>query len=104
TISTTWKQINATGVIPAQRYFHTAVLGSDDISIIICCGSNKNGAIFNDVAVLDTQTWIWTTPEVIGNAPSPRWGLSSAIVNGQMIVFFGKPCFVAFLCSFFLTS
>ncbi|RUS31936.1 hypothetical protein BC938DRAFT_476717 [Jimgerdemannia flammicorona] len=88
TNSAIWKGINATGVIPAGRVLHTAVLGIDDISVIICCGRNETSS-FNDVAVLDTQNWYWTKPDVVGNAPSPRWGLSSVIVNGQMILFFG---------------
>ncbi|RUP49364.1 hypothetical protein BC936DRAFT_142705 [Jimgerdemannia flammicorona] len=34
---------------------------------------------------------VWTKPEVVGNANAPSWRaeLSSVIVNGQMIVFFG---------------
>ncbi|RUP45470.1 hypothetical protein BC936DRAFT_148132 [Jimgerdemannia flammicorona] len=68
---------------------HTAILSTDDISIVICCGQN-NTVSFNDVAVLDTQNWYWTIPEVEGNgnAPSPRMAISSIFVNGQMIIFF----------------
>ncbi|RUS31045.1 hypothetical protein BC938DRAFT_478563 [Jimgerdemannia flammicorona] len=91
TNSATWKQINATGAIPAVRYLHTAVLGTDDTSIVICCGRNDTYS-FSSVAVLDTRNWYWTNPGVVKNAyaPSPRSALSSVIVNGQMIVFFGS--------------
>ncbi|RUP20591.1 hypothetical protein BC936DRAFT_139243, partial [Jimgerdemannia flammicorona] len=70
TNSVTWKQIYAGGTIPDARILHTAVLGTDAISIIICCGENDT-YVFNDVAVLDTQNWYWTKQEVDGNANAP---------------------------------
>ncbi|RUO95346.1 hypothetical protein BC936DRAFT_144324, partial [Jimgerdemannia flammicorona] len=61
---------------------------TDYISIIICCG-NSGARYFNDVAVLNTQTWSWTQPNITGTAPMARSDHSSVMVNGQMIMFFG---------------
>ncbi|RUS30003.1 hypothetical protein BC938DRAFT_479969 [Jimgerdemannia flammicorona] len=81
---------SATGNVPVGRRYHTAVLSTDGISIIICCGgTSKDSVNLNDVAVLNTQTWLWTQPSIDGVAPTARYAPSSAMVNGQMIVFFG---------------
>ncbi|RUS24674.1 LOW QUALITY PROTEIN: hypothetical protein BC938DRAFT_473245 [Jimgerdemannia flammicorona] len=61
---------------------------TDYISIIICCGSDGL-RYYNDVVVLNTRTWSWTQPDIVGTAPTSRSGHSSVMVNGQMIMFFG---------------
>ncbi|RUS35049.1 LOW QUALITY PROTEIN: hypothetical protein BC938DRAFT_476427 [Jimgerdemannia flammicorona] len=116
----TWILNNASGNVPMNRRAHAAVLaiskrqreitspryqkstslkrltdftrtGEDEYSIIICCGGTKtNNVNLNDVAVLDTATWQWTQPSVNGTPPPARYGSSSIMVNGQMIVMFGS--------------
>ncbi|RUS32892.1 hypothetical protein BC938DRAFT_473900 [Jimgerdemannia flammicorona] len=79
------------GEIPRARRMHTAVLASDGFSIIICCGGTQLASVnLNDVAVLDTRTWQWMQPVTNGNAPEGRLGLSSVMINGQMLIFFGS--------------
>ncbi|RUS28276.1 hypothetical protein BC938DRAFT_482078 [Jimgerdemannia flammicorona] len=85
----TWIPTNGTGDIPADRYSHVAVLGTDGISIIVCCGRRSAEETLNDVSVLNTQNWTWTKPAVVGTPPTGRGGLSRVFNNGQMIIFFG---------------
>ncbi|RUS29733.1 hypothetical protein BC938DRAFT_480306 [Jimgerdemannia flammicorona] len=104
TNTATWTFNNATGNIPAIRRRHTAVVGLDSISIIICCGGYMETVKYNDVAVLNTQTWIWTQPIIGGNIPAPRMAPTSIMVNGQMIMFFGAVSQVHFLTSLPITG
>ncbi|RUS27047.1 hypothetical protein BC938DRAFT_483775 [Jimgerdemannia flammicorona] len=86
-----WNFNNATGNLPIYRRRHVAVLGIDGISIIVCCGGKDNSDdAFNDVFVLNTQTWQWSGANVVGSAPSPRRSLPSIIVNGHIILLFGR--------------
>ncbi|RUP45191.1 hypothetical protein BC936DRAFT_148504 [Jimgerdemannia flammicorona] len=99
----TWTANNATGNTPVARRMHTAVLvhglnnllhctraASDGFSIIICCGGTQSDDVnLNDVAVLDTRTWLWMQPATNGSVPTGRFAPSSVMVNGQMLIFFG---------------
>ncbi|RUS22748.1 hypothetical protein BC938DRAFT_475200, partial [Jimgerdemannia flammicorona] len=87
-----WSSRSATGTVSTgPRLLHNAVLGTDDTSIIVCCGlGQKSTDIFNDVLVLDTRTWSWTLPTVAGTFPPPRDDATAVMVNGQMIVLFGE--------------
>ncbi|RUP47948.1 hypothetical protein BC936DRAFT_145144 [Jimgerdemannia flammicorona] len=89
TNTATWIPTTGKGEIPTGRYLHAAVLGTDGISIIVCCGRHTVETNLNDVAVLNTQSWIWTKPAVVGVLPTGRGSLSSVFKNGQMIIFFG---------------
>ncbi|RUS35419.1 hypothetical protein BC938DRAFT_484023 [Jimgerdemannia flammicorona] len=61
---------------------------ADGISIIVCCGSGQRAA--SDVFVLNTQIWSWTQPAISDTVSSGRIGASAVMVNGQMILFFGR--------------
>lgn len=53
----------AQGPTPEARIGHTAVYDPDSNRIFVFGGS-KNKKWFNDVHILDTQTWKWTMVEV----------------------------------------
>lgn len=53
----------AEGPTPEARIGHTAVYDSDSRRIFVFGGS-KNKKWFNDVHILDTQSWKWTMVEV----------------------------------------
>lgn len=53
----------AEGPTPEARIGHTAVYDPDSGRIFVFGGS-KNKKWFNDVHILDTQTWKWTMVEV----------------------------------------
>lgn len=56
----------AEGPTPEARIGHTAVYDPDSRRIFVFGGS-KNRKWFNDVHILDTQTWKWTMVEVPKN-------------------------------------
>ncbi|RUP43936.1 hypothetical protein BC936DRAFT_150167 [Jimgerdemannia flammicorona] len=96
TYTTTWTLHNATGNPPVMRRYGSAVLSSDGLSIIICCGGTQSSKIqLNDVAVLDSRTWAWTQPAISGTLPTPRLGHSAVLANGQIIVLFDATRFLA---------
>lgn len=53
----------AEGPTPEARIGHTAVYDPDSKRIFVFGGS-KNKKWFNDVHILDTQSWKWTMVEV----------------------------------------
>lgn len=53
----------AEGPTPEARIGHTAIYDSDSRQIFVFGGS-KNKKWFNDVHILDTQSWKWTMVEV----------------------------------------
>lgn len=53
----------AEGPTPEARIGHTAVFDPDSGRIFVFGGS-KNKKWFNDVHILDTQSWKWTMVEV----------------------------------------
>ncbi|KAF7730852.1 hypothetical protein EC973_001370 [Apophysomyces ossiformis] len=60
-----------TGQIPPQRKHHSATLHPDGKTIIVFGGEAFNATssfCLNDVALLDTQTWVWRIPNITGNA------------------------------------
>lgn len=60
----------AEGQTPEARIGHTAVYDPDTRRIFLFGGS-KNNRWFNDVHILDTQSWKWTMVEVCTFAVSP---------------------------------
>lgn len=56
----------AEGPTPEARIGHTAIYDPDSRRIFVFGGS-KNKKWFNDVHILDTQSWKWTMVEVRGD-------------------------------------
>lgn len=50
-----------------------------------------NRTFYNNLYVLDTQTWTWYEPEIQGTAPMRRSFATSALITNEYAVFaFGR--------------
>ncbi|XP_019718764.1 kelch repeat-containing protein [Hippocampus comes] len=99
----------AQGPTPEARIGHTAVYDPDSDRIFVFGGS-KNKKWFNDVHILDTQTWKWTMVEVrvnleggggipglmefsavqtSGRSPAPRCWHGSAVISATKFLIHG---------------
>ncbi|KAG2225048.1 hypothetical protein INT45_003248 [Circinella minor] len=93
TRSNAWSIQNVTGIIPSSRSAHNAVIGSND-QIIVFGGDNggdyRSRLYINSVAILDTESWTWTTPTPEGTPPSRRSYAAAGILDGaHLTVAFG---------------
>uniref|UniRef100_A0A3Q1CW73 Kelch repeat-containing protein n=1 Tax=Amphiprion ocellaris TaxID=80972 RepID=A0A3Q1CW73_AMPOC len=77
----------AEGPTPEARIGHTAIYDSDSKRIFVFGGS-KNKKWFNDVHILDTQSWKWTMVEARGNVP-PLAYHSCSMFRGELFVLGG---------------
>ncbi|KAF0538916.1 galactose oxidase [Gigaspora margarita] len=92
-ISLTDMAQSASGSIIASRAAHSAVLTQDG-NIIIYGGSALDSSgnyvkIFFDIAVLNTNSWVWFVPIVSGTSAPPLSDHSAALYNNYMILAFG---------------
>ncbi|XP_068164297.1 kelch repeat-containing protein isoform X2 [Antennarius striatus] len=77
----------AEGPTPEARIGHTAVYDPDSRRIYVFGGS-KNNKWFNDVHILDTQSWKWTMVEAQGKVP-PLSYHSCSMFRGELFVLGG---------------
>ncbi|XP_068612269.1 kelch repeat-containing protein [Brachionichthys hirsutus] len=77
----------AEGPTPEARIGHSAVYDSDSRRIFLFGGS-KNRKWFNDVHILDTRSWKWTTVEAQGKVP-PLSYHSCSMFRGELFVLGG---------------
>lgn len=68
----------AEGPTPEARIGHTAVYDPDSGRIFVFGGS-KNKKWFNDVHILDTQSWKWTMVEVQNTFVLPYWQVAFSL-------------------------
>nr|CAG8535059.1 7328_t:CDS:2 [Entrophospora candida] len=84
-----WSTYAATGNIPASRRDHSAVVLNNTKIIIYGGADERNSVIYADVAVLDTDTWIWSTPTTTGT-PIQRFRHTATLIGINMVVAFGN--------------
>uniref|UniRef100_A0A3B3YGH2 Kelch repeat-containing protein n=1 Tax=Poecilia mexicana TaxID=48701 RepID=A0A3B3YGH2_9TELE len=77
----------AEGPTPEARIGHSAVFDPDSKRIFVFGGS-KNKKWFNDVHILDTQSWRWTMVEAQGKVP-PLAYHSCSMFRGELFVLGG---------------
>ncbi|XP_045921653.1 kelch repeat-containing protein [Micropterus dolomieu] len=77
----------AEGPTPEARIGHTVVYDPDSKRIFVFGGS-KNKKWFNDVHILDTQSWKWTMVEAQGKVP-PLAYHSCSMFRGELFVLGG---------------
>ncbi|XP_036002484.1 kelch repeat-containing protein [Fundulus heteroclitus] len=77
----------AEGPTPEARIGHSAVFDPDSRRIFVFGGS-KNRKWFNDVHILDTQSWRWTMVEAQGKVP-PLAYHSCSMFRGELFVLGG---------------
>ncbi|XP_066536407.1 kelch repeat-containing protein [Hoplias malabaricus] len=81
----------AEGPTPEARIGHTATYDPESKRIFVFGGS-KHKKWFNDVHILDTQSWRWTMVEAQGKVP-PLAYHSCTLFRGELFVFGGVfPC------------
>ncbi|KAJ2376084.1 hypothetical protein IW150_002187 [Coemansia sp. RSA 2607] len=84
-----WSRRTATGSIPTARQYHVATVVNSTL-IVIHGGANLNlTTAMDDVAVLDTETWVWSIPQV-SNAPEARFAHSASQAGPYMMLAFGR--------------
>ncbi|KAJ2884901.1 hypothetical protein FB639_001875 [Coemansia asiatica] len=84
-----WTRRTATGNAPIARRDHVATVVNKTL-IVIHGGANFNFTkAFDDVAVLDTDTWIWSKPNVTA-APEARYAHSAVQAGPFMLITFGN--------------
>ncbi|CAG8764492.1 34237_t:CDS:2, partial [Gigaspora margarita] len=80
----------ASGTTVQQRAGHSAVLTNDG-NIIIFGGANNDVQVYPDLAVLNTNTWIWSVPSnSTVNAPPSLSRPSANLYKIYMIIAFGR--------------
>ncbi|KAF0549476.1 galactose oxidase [Gigaspora margarita] len=89
----TWSTKPASGSTIASRRHHTAVLTQDG-NIIIYGGSIYDSSgniayVFSDIAVLNTNSWVWSAPSVSGTSAPPLMPHSATLYKNYMILSFG---------------
>ncbi|XP_053199534.1 kelch repeat-containing protein [Scomber japonicus] len=77
----------AEGPTPDARIGHTSIFDPDSKRIFVFGGS-KNKKWFNDVHILDTQSWKWTMVEAQGKVP-PLAYHSCSMFRGELFVLGG---------------
>ncbi|XP_041841333.1 kelch repeat-containing protein isoform X2 [Melanotaenia boesemani] len=77
----------AEGPTPEARIGHTAIYDPDSKRIFVFGGS-KNKKWFNDVHILDTQSWRWSMVEAQGKVP-PLAYHSCSMFRGELFVLGG---------------
>ncbi|KAJ2777892.1 hypothetical protein GGI15_004361 [Coemansia interrupta] len=84
-----WSRRTATGSIPTARQYHVATVVNSTL-IVIHGGANLNlTTAMKDVAVLDTETWTWSAPQ-ISNSPEARFAHSASQAGPYMMIAFGR--------------
>ncbi|KAJ2124197.1 hypothetical protein IW147_001935 [Coemansia sp. RSA 720] len=83
-----WTQRTATGKVPQARRNHVATVVNDTM-IVVHGGTDANSTALGDVAVLNTDTWTWSRPNVTG-APAARYAHAAAQAGPYMILTFGR--------------
>mmetsp|Transcript_12924 Transcript_12924/g.21141 ORF Transcript_12924/g.21141 Transcript_12924/m.21141 type:complete len:513 (+) Transcript_12924:47-1585(+) len=83
------KPDNITGKAPTERWGHTATLWGTKIVIF---GGFDGTADYNDICILDTETWTWNKNDENssnGSAPAERSGHSASLIGDKLYVFGG---------------
>ncbi|KAF0538928.1 galactose oxidase [Gigaspora margarita] len=91
TKSYVWSTKFADGSNIASRVSHSAVLTQDG-NIIIYGGAKLNNSVvigvFSDIAVLNTNSWIWSIPSISGAGAPPLTLHSATLYKNYMIIGF----------------
>ncbi|KAI9019510.1 hypothetical protein CLU79DRAFT_238335, partial [Phycomyces nitens] len=80
-----WIYINATGGSIEGRMDASATLGPDNKTIFFFGGSYLDDIYFNDIKLLDTTTWVWSTPNIAGVYPDARSALSMGFIETNLL-------------------
>jgi N-acetylneuraminic acid mutarotase len=82
----TWSQAAIKGVIPSPRAGHTTNNVSDKLIVF---GGGDGIRMYNDLYILDPQTFTFTRPNVAAVAPTGRCAHTTTLWEGKLIIFGG---------------
>jgi host cell factor len=82
-----WTRPTISGLPPAPRYGHSAILAGSNV--IIFGGRGEKGVHFRDLHALDSLKMAWLNGPEGGAAPSGRLDHSATLVGNKMFVFGG---------------
>ena len=88
-INLRWESKETSGNKPGMRHAHTACKVRQHLIVF----GGVSIALRNDVWILDTESWIWHRPTIIGKSPLARFGHCcwlSDVRPGQVMIFGGK--------------
>jgi len=72
---------------PTPRAGHTSTLISKNILLIF--GGGDGTKMFNDVWLLNLETWCWSRPQINGNSPPARCAHTATFLDNKLIIFGG---------------
>lgn len=81
-----WEAVETSGAAPGPRSDHVAALiaGGRHMAVF---GGGSHSICYNDIYVLDLETYEWTQPEVHGDVlPVPRAGHAAALVGSKWYI------------------
>ncbi|KAI8058569.1 hypothetical protein BDF22DRAFT_739985 [Syncephalis plumigaleata] len=82
-----WTAVTTYGTAPPARREHTAVVSGKTIIIYGGC-DRAYTTYYDDIWVLDTDTWKWTRKEVL-NGPPGRYEHTATMLGDYMLIGFG---------------
>jgi hypothetical protein len=87
-----WTAVTTYGTSPPARREHTAVVSGKTIIIYGGC-DRAYTTYYDDIWVLDTDTWTWTRKDVL-NGPPGRYEHTATMLGNYMLIGFGKRHFI----------
>jgi len=96
----TWMQVDQYGLVPPSRCYHTSTV--IDNKLYVFGGTDGKSRRFEDLSILDTDSWSWSRPTLGGNAPLARSHHSTTFLGTSIFVFggsagYGKGCLSDFI-------
>ncbi|KAI9010834.1 hypothetical protein CLU79DRAFT_772887 [Phycomyces nitens] len=88
-----WIHINATGESLEGRTDPGTLLGPDKKTIILYGGSNIDISHLNDVLLLNTDTWVWSRPKILGDYPTARYTFTMGYLTENTILILSESLF-----------
>jgi N-acetylneuraminic acid mutarotase len=87
--SFTWNQIQSNGAIPQARANHCSAVLVETRELVIFGGWNGRERL-NDVHILNVDTLTWTKPDISGELPHPRAGMTLTACRDRLFLFGGS--------------
>jgi hypothetical protein len=87
--SFTWTLIRSTGAIPQARANHSSAVLVDTHELVIFGGWTGRERL-NDVHILDIDTLTWSKPDIGGELPHPRAGMTLTACRDRLFLFGGS--------------
>lgn len=83
------EELKIEGNAPINRVLHTAILYKEFIAIFGGKNNKEDNYCLNDLYLLNVVKMRWDTLVVYGFTPSGRWGHTSCLLKGQIMIFAG---------------